>query len=221
MITKHILDSEEKWLKFREDIFTSSEVIRLLSEPTKAQVKAGELLSDGAVSYIFEKLAGQFGSSKPIYFNAEMQYGKDTEPTAALRLCEDFKYDPKAKDVNYGNADGIIIYSNGKLGGTPDMILPKSIVEIKCPNSDTHLRYKTYDAKKFKEKLPKYYSQIQSNMYLAEVENAIFMSFDDRFKDRNRQAHYIIIDRDEPFINQTLEKVDIAFDYMQELKTKL
>ena len=221
MINRKIFETEEKWLKFREDIFTSSEVIRLLTEPTKAQIKAGELLSEGAVSYIFEKLAGQFGASKPIFYNSEMQHGKDTEPAAASRLCEDFKYDTFAKDVIYGNVGGYVIYSDGKLGGTPDMILPKTIAEIKCPNSDTHLRYKTYDAKKFKEKLPKYYSQIQSNMYLAEVENAIFMSFDDRFKDHNRQAHYIIIDRDEPFINQTLEKVSIAFDYMQDIKTKL
>jgi hypothetical protein len=221
MIEQKIFKAEEEWLKFRENYFTSSELNRLLTEPTKAQKAAGKLLSDGAMTYIYEKVAAQLGVSEPIYYSPEMQHGKDTEKFAAARLCDDFKYDAESKEVLYANAGGFIIYSDGKLAGTPDLILPTAIAEIKCPKASNHLRYKTYDAVSFKENLPNYYAQVQSNMYLADRNECIFMSYDYRFERTDLQAHYIIIDRDDEFIEAMLKKVEIAFDYMNKLKLTL
>jgi hypothetical protein len=221
MISRYIFEEEKDWLKFREDIFTSSELVRLLAEPTKSQKAAGELLSDGAMTYIFEKLCAQFNAPEPIYFSAEMQHGKDTEKFAAERLCKDFEYDTQSNDVIYTSEGGYVLFSDGKLGGTPDLILPTAIAEIKCPKSSTHLKYKTYNEEKFKEKLPNYYAQCQSNMYLANRNKCIFMSYDYRFDRTDLQTHYIFIHRDDEFIEAMLKKVEIAFDYMNKLKLTL
>jgi hypothetical protein len=221
-IKRYVFETQEDWLQWRVGMFTSSEVNRLMAEPTKKAKEAGKLLSEGAVTYIIEKLSAQFEAPKPVYFSNEMQWGNDNEPSAALLLCDLLSLDPQSDEVIYTSEGGKVLFSDGKLGGTPDMILPFAIAEIKCPNSDTHLYYKAFvNAYNFKDELPKYYDQMQANMYLCEREFCAFLSYDPRFKDEARQYHYIAIKRDQERINQILEKVSIAFDYMQELKTKL
>jgi hypothetical protein len=222
MIQRFVFETQEDWLQWRVGMFTSSEVNRLMAEPTKKAKEAGKLLSEGAITYILEKLSAQFEAPKPVYFNNEMQWGNDNEPAAALLLCELNVLDPQSDEVIYTSEGGKVLFSDGKLGGTPDLIFPDAIAEIKCPNSDTHLYYKAFvNALNFKDELPKYYDQMQANMYLCEREYCQFLSFDPRFKEVSRQSHRIVIKRDQERINQILEKVSIAFDYMQELKTKL
>jgi hypothetical protein len=222
MINRYVFETQEDWLQWRVGLFTSSEVNRLMAEPTKKAKEAGKQLSEGAITYILEKLSAQFEAPKPVYFNNEMQWGNDNERAAALLLCEMLDYDPQSDDVIYTSEGGKVLFSDGKLGGTPDLILPNSIAEIKCPNSDTHLYYKAFvNSANFKDELPKYYDQMQANMYLCEREYCHFLSYDPRFKDLDRQSHLLLIKRDDERINQILEKVSIAFDYMQILKTKL
>jgi hypothetical protein len=222
MIKRYVFETEQRWLKFREDIFTSSEVNRLMAEPTKKAKEAGKLLSEGSVTYILEKLSAQFEAPKPVYFDNSMQWGQDNEPSAALLLCDLLGLSPQSDDVIYTSEGGKVLFSDGRLGGTPDLILPNSIAEIKCPNSDTHLYYRAFvSASNFKDELPKYYDQMQANMYLCERGFCHFLSYDPRFKGEARQSHLILVKRDQERINQILEKVSIAFDYMQELKTKL
>ena len=217
-----IFDEEELWLKYRANYFTSSDVIRLMAEPTKKAKEAGKLLSEGAISYIMEVISAQFEAPKPIYYSTEMQWGKDNEPSAALRLCEILNLDPQSKGVIYGNKDGIVFYDNGKLGGTPDLILPDAIAEIKCPNSDTHLYYKAFvNEANFQDQLPKYYDQMQANMYLCERDKCYFLSYDPRFKIESRQIHLLEIERNQERINAILEKVEIATELMNKLKNIL
>lgn len=219
MINRYIFENEEQWLKARELVFTSSEVNRLMAEPRKKT----RLLSDGAITYILEKVAARLEAPKPIYFNNEMQWGKDNEPTAALRLCELLGLDHSSDKVIYTSHGGIVFFTfMDELGGTPDLIFPNSIAEIKCPNSDTHLYYKAYvNSDNFQEELPKYYDQCQSNMLLAGRELCYFMSFDPRFNDENRQVHLIEIKRDQDRINKIIDKVHLAFDHMNQLIERL
>jgi hypothetical protein len=223
MIKRYVYESEEQWLKARELVFTSSEVNRLMAEPTKKAKEAGQLLSDGAITYILEKVAARFEAPKPIYFNNEMQWGKDNEPTAALRLCEMLGYDPASDDVIYTSQGGLVFFNYmSELGGTPDMIFPNAIGEIKCPNSDTHLYYKAFvNSDNFQSELPKYYDQCQTNMFLSERTTCYFMSFDPRFSDDRRQVHLIEVKRDQDRINQILNKVSLAFEEMNRLIDRL
>ena len=219
-IKRFVFESETDWLDYRKDKLTASEVNRLMAEPTKKAQAEGRLLSDGAITYILEKVAAYFDSPKPKFYSSEMDWGKDNEAAAAFELCQIFGLDIQSRDVIYTSSGGYVFFSNGKLGGTPDLIFPnqKKIAEIKCPNSDTHLYYKAFvNSKNFQSELPKYYDQIQTNMYLCEAESCYFMSYDPRFKDAERSVHIIEIERNQERIDQILSKVEIAHEMMLKL----
>ena len=219
-IKRFVFETETDWLDHRKDQFTASEVNRLMAEPTKKAQAEGRLLSDGAITYILEKVAAYFDSPKPKFYSSEMDWGKDNEGAAAFELCQILKLDIQSKDVIYTSAGGYVFFSTGKLGGTPDLIFPNQnkIAEIKCPNSDTHLYYKAFvNAKNFQSELPKYYDQIQTNMYLCNAQSCYFMSYDPRFKDAERSVHIIEIERNQERIDQILSKVEIAHEMMLKL----
>ena len=220
MIKRFVFDTETNWLEHRKDQFTASEVNRLMAEPTKKAQAEGRLLSDGAITYILEKVAAYFDSPKPKFYSSEMDWGKDNEAAAAFELCQIFGLDIQSRDVIYTSSGGYVFFSNGKLGGTPDLIFPnqKKIAEIKCPNSDTHLYYKAFvNSKNFQSELPKYYDQIQTNMYLCNAQSCYFMSYDPRFKDAERSVHIIEIERNQERIDQILSKVEIGHEMMLKL----
>lgn len=224
MIKRYVFETETDWLDHRKDQFTASEVNRLMAEPTKKAQAEGKLLSDGAITYILEKIAAYFDSPKPKFYNSEMDWGKENEGAAAFELCQILGLDVQSKDVIYTSAGGFVFFTNGKLGGTPDLIFPslKKIAEIKCPNSDTHLYYKAFvNAKNFQSELPKYYDQIQTNLHLCGSDSCLFMSYDPRFKDPKRSVHIIEIERNQERIDQILNKVEIAHETMLKLINSL
>jgi len=106
MINRYVFETQEDWLQWRVGMFTSSEVNRLMAEPTKKAKEAGKQLSEGAITYILEKLSAQFEAPKPVYFNTEMQWGNDNERAAALLLCEINALDPKSDEVIYTSEGG-------------------------------------------------------------------------------------------------------------------
>ena len=219
-IKRFVFETETDWLDHRKDQFTASEVNRLMAEPTKKAQAEGRLLSDGAITYILEKVAAYFDAPKPKFFNSEMEWGKENEPEAALKLCEILKLNVASDEVIYTSSGGFVFFSNSKLGGTPDLIFPNQskIAEIKCPNSDTHLYYKAFvTAQNFQSELPKYYDQIQTNMYLCNAKSCYFMSYDPRFKDAERSVHIIEIERNQERIDQILNKVEIGHEMMLKL----
>lgn len=223
MIKRLLFETEKDWLAYRKKVLTASEINRIMAEPTKKAKDSGQLLSDGAISYLCERAASYFDSPKPIFYNAEMQWGKDAEPEAALTLCERYGYDVTSNHVIYSSEGGFVFYTDGIIGGTPDLILPDAIAEIKCPNSDTQVYYKRYvNVSNFQSHLPKYYDQIQTNMYLCDRDKCIFMSYDPRFiapKDKYRE-NYIIILRDEKRIAEIKEKATIAFQELESIINK-
>lgn len=219
-IKRFVFETETDWLDHRKDQFTASEVNRLMAEPTKKAQAEGRLLSDGAITYILEKVAAYFDAPKPKFYSSEMDWGKDNEGAAAFELCQILKLDIQSKDVIYTSAGGYVFFSTGKLGGTPDLIFPNQskIAEIKAPNSDTHLYYKAFvTAQNFQSQLPKYYDQIQTNMYLCNAKSCYFMSYDPRFKDSKRSVHIVELLRDSERIQQILNKVEIAHEMMLKL----
>lgn len=221
METKRLIfDNEQEWLSARAGQFTSSEINRLMAEPTKKAKEAGQLLSDGAITYVMEVISAELAEPKQSFINAEMQWGKDNEPSAALELCRLLNLDVNSDEVVYTSQGGIVFFTNGLSGGTPDLIFYglKAISEIKCPSSSNHLYYKNYvTADNFQSELPKYYDQIQHNLYLTDMDKCFFFSYDPRFKVASNQSHLIEILRDEFRINQILEKINIANGFKSKL----
>lgn len=221
MENKHfVFQTEEEWQIARSKVFTSSEVIRLMAEPTKKAKEAGQLLSDGAITYVLEVVSNIEAELKPTYYNAEMQWGKDTEPEAAYTLCKILGLDVNSDDVIYTSQGGLVFFSNDKSGGTPDQIFRavRAISEIKCPNSATHLYYKRFvNAKNFQSELPKYYDQMQHNMFLTDSDKCYFFSYDPRFKKEHLQTHLIEILRDNERIELIKSKIELAHELKQSI----
>jgi hypothetical protein len=214
MIERFIYENREDWKQFRKNLFTASQINRLT-----AKTKNACGLSDGAITYILELINNEKGEPKPDIFNAAMEWGNEQEPQAVLRYAEDNNLDVNADDFIYTSVGGFVFFVYNKIaGGTPDLILKDKIVEIKCPNSDTHLyNYLFVNSENFQKEYPIYYDQIQFNMFLCEKKQAVFMSFDPRIKKVENQVKYINIDYDAERVNLILDKI---FD-AEVLKTSL
>ena len=118
--------------------------------------------------------------------------------------------------VIYTSQGGRVFFSTGKSGGTPDMILPDGIVEIKCPSSHTHLQYYTIlTSKNFQDELPTYYDQMQHNMYLCERNKCYFVSYDPRISKGN--ILILEIKKDEARVSEILSKIEYAHKYMNSI----
>ena len=210
----YISDNKEAWLAYRAKYLTSSGIYRLLGEPKKK----GEVLTQAAQKYILERLAESLAPCEPDYYSAAMEHGNTTEPQAALRVAKEFGYDVNSDDFLYTSTGGHIFFYNDKymVGGTPDILLrdKKICVEIKCPDSSTHLLYLTIKNGEDLLKIsPQYYTQLQLNCFLTESTSGLFVSFDDRFYDEKLHYHGVTIPYNEGYVNAILDKAKLAVDF--------
>lgn len=238
VIDRIICESKEDWLKIRGKYFTSSEINRLLTNVkrpmTDAELEARPkgskattiedptILSDGAITYILEKICDLEAVPHYEKFTSyEMKWGNENEPQAVMRLCWDYGLDINSDDVIYTSEGGFVFYfSSIGFGGTPDMVIynENRNVEIKCPNSATHLYYKKFlTAENFQSKLPIYYDQMQTNMILTNCAETIFMSYDPAFKKESLQTHYLTIKADKARQQHIVDKVALAVKYKEAL----
>ncbi|KUY28064.1 YqaJ viral recombinase family protein [Elizabethkingia ursingii] len=222
MIKYAVFDTEEAWLDFRAPYFTSSEATALLPEAKKK----GEILSVGAKTYIRKCAASVLAPPPPPQYNQAMEHGKATEPCAVMSLARYLGKSIDDDDFIYTSTNGFVFFYDDEynLGGTPDVIMKalKKSAEIKCPNSDTHLEHLTFRTPEdVKINLPKYYGQMQSNMYLTGTDECIFMSFDNRFYNDKLHEHYINIPKDDEYIERLLIKAKAAKAYKEKILKQL
>lgn len=217
-IERLIFEHKANWKEFRKGLFTSSQVNRLT-----ANGKSENGLSVGAVSYILETINDIKGEPKPDVFNYAMEWGLEQEPQAVLRFANDNNLDVNDDDFIYTSVGGFVFFKYLDIaGGTPDLILKDSIVEIKCPNSETHLYNLLFvNAENIQKEYPVYYDQCQMNMFLTEKKKAVFMSFDPRIKDLKNQAHYININYDSARIELIMNKINAASEFRNQLLKQL
>lgn len=217
MVQYKAFDNDEDWKQFRIDYFTSSEIHRLMTEP-KAK---GELLSVGAKTYVMEKVAEKIATPEPDYYNSDMERGNEFEPIAVLKVAEYLGKSIDDDDFIYTSVGGKIFFYDEELGlgGTPDIIIKNLMdVELKVPKSKTHLDYLLItDQEQLKKEIPKYYGQMQSNMFLTGSRKAMFGSFDDRFYNEKLHFHNLMIEYDSDYVNRMIEKVG----YAKEMKNKM
>ena len=161
-IKRYIFENKNEWAEMRKDLFTASRISEImpngkvlmndqeLAEYKKANPKSQAkykedetVLGDGAISYILEIIQGLEGAPKEHYYSPSMEWGNEQEPQAVIRYCEDYGYDLFADDVIYTSQGGTVFFvGDDLLGCTPDLILANKVVQVKCPDSSTHLKYK-------------------------------------------------------------------------------
>ena len=88
------------------------------------------------------------------------------------------------------------------LGVSPDgLIGADGMLEIKCPNSSTHIEYLE------RKVIPSQYKvQVQMQLWVAERDWCDFVSFDPRFPPAS-QLKVITVERHEPFITELAQKL--------------
>lgn len=207
----HIQGSAE-WFQERLGKFTSSEMHKLLVEPRSKT--PGEVFGDGAKTYIFQKLnelvTGQVTNIDLSYKDA-IAWGHAHEPDAVIMYSQrtgnpvsDCGFEVPV-DLNYIEM----------CGGSPDgLIYKKGIIEVKCPyNGENHMvNLRLKDEAEFAKKYPKYYAQIQTNLWVTGTEFCDFISFDPRPTAIFNQIKVLRIEPNNSFIDEIKMKIDLGFN---------
>lgn len=187
-------DKKTDWLKQRAGKFTASEFYRIM---TYADKKPNELPA-GAIKYVREKVAEsltEFDDDSNGFLNAAMQWGIDHEHEAV----DLFEKKTGLKVIQSKDAQVFLSYDEHS-GGTPDGLIdskPEGL-EIKCPNSDTHINFLSVkNGDDLKEINPKYYWQCIGLMLITGFEKWYFVSYDPRFKNEKHRLHIAEIEHNE------------------------
>ena len=218
-----------EWYKARLGHITSSMVYNVMLKPTAKAAKEGEVFSETAKSYLY-KVAAERNISEP-YLNGQfdewldrtnietraMRYGTETEDMARniyeLQLDGDLSvvqagFIQHNEIPNYGDSpDGVVVDGESN---------PVGCIEIKCPNSDTWMKYKALFAqgKTLKEIEEKYYWQCQSHMLCCGVQWCDFIFFD---KMMNNSLQVVRIQRDEEDIEALQERIIMANEFIDNI----
>jgi len=228
---QYFFSNQEEWKAARRGIFTSSEIIRLMpngkrpmtQEEKDARPKSGvgskvttiedpEVLSDGALTYIYEKASEILTQESPEdFYDFNMQWGRDNEPMAVREFAEAMGFDLSDPEFLYCGVSDPVFYTMANIaGGTPDVVTAESVAEVKCPTSPVHLRHLLATAETFRLTFPDKFTQIQSNLLFVGRPYAWFISYDPRYKEKALQLKIIKIEADPEYQNLILIKVNKA-----------
>ena len=158
-------------------------------------------------AYMLQLLAERLsGEPQDTYTNAAMEWGTQTEPRA--RAVYELLTGQDVEQVTMVKRDENVACS-------PDGLLPGSGLEIKCPNTATHLDYL------LSGQLPSAYRpQVQGCIWICEVDRWEFMSFDPRIPEAS-QSMILTVQRDDEYINALEEAIDRFVGEMVDLENKL
>ena len=202
----------EAWLLKRQYKFSSSNCHRLMTCLDKL-----DILPVGAITYIEEVVIEILtaGKGKKNFKNDSMDRGNEEEKFAVV------KFEEKTGLKLYAtNEDQEFIQMCSYFGGTPDGLFNEDgLVEIKCPDSKTHLFYlrniKSWE--NLKKICSNYYWQIQGNLLATGRKTAYFISYDDRFENEEHQFLYIEVPRNDEDIDKLKKRLQMAKKHKQEL----
>lgn len=182
----------EEWFSARLGKVTASRIADVC-----ARTKTG--WGAGRKNYMAELVAERLtGTRHEGFTNAAMQWGTDQEPEA--RVAYEFYRDATVIEVGFVPHPSI-----AETGASPDgLVRDDGLVEIKCPNTATHLETL------LGAELPqKYFYQIQWQLACTERQWCDFVSYDPRLPESMRM-HVERVKRDDDMIRD-LEAEVVAF----------
>lgn len=199
-MTEQIVQGSEEWFAARCGKVTASKVADVC-----AKTKSGWGASRG--NYMADLIVERLTQRKTEGFtNAAMQWGIDTEPLA--RGAYEFYADARVDLVGFVDHPTIAMS-----GASPDGLIGEGgLVEIKCPNTATHI-----DTLLSSTIADKYLTQMQWQMACTKRQWCDFVSFDPRLP-IDHQFWCKRIERDDARISE-LEEMVTAF--LAELDAKL
>jgi putative phage-type endonuclease len=189
----------DDWFAARLGKVTASRVADVIVK-TKTGYGAGR--ANYMADLVVERLTGQKASS---FTNAAMEWGTEQEPNAKAAYAA--KTGILVEDVGFIDHPTVAMS-----GASPDGLAEDGLVEIKCPNTATHLEY-IFDGKPPQ----KYVTQMQWQMACAGKPWCDFVSYDPRLPER-LQLLVVRVPRDDDYIKILEQEVTI---FLQELDDKL
>ena len=190
----------EEWFRARCGKVTASRIADVVARTRSGW---GASRANYMAQLIVERLTGEPAET---YQNAAMLWGIEKEPEA--RAWYEFETDSAVVEVGFIDHPGIKMS-----GASPDgMVGDEGLVEIKCPNSATHIEFLLTGV------IPdKYIKQMQWQMACTEREWCDFVSYDPRMP-AELQGKIVRVERD-PELIRSLER-DVA-DFLYELEYKV
>ena len=184
METIDCIQGSDEWFAAKLGIASASNFSKILA---KGQ---GKTRKTYMLQLAAERLSGE---PQETYSNAVMDRGSEVEPQAR---------------AYYEKFHGLAIEQVGfckltdDIGCSPDgLVVDSGLIEIKCPNSTTHLTYIIED------RLPlAYIAQVQGQLWVINRKWCDFISFDPRIK--GRPFWSVRVKRDEPYINNLAIEVN-------------
>ena len=189
----------DDWFAARLGKVTASRVADVIAK-TKTGYGAGR--ANYMADLVVERLTGQKASS---FTNAAMEWGTEQEPNAKAAYAA--KTGILVEDVGFIDHPTVAMS-----GASPDGFAEEGLVEIKCPNTATHLEY-IFDGKPPQ----KYITQMQWQMACAGKPWCDFVSYDPRLPER-LQLLVVRVPRDDDYIKMLEQEVNT---FLQELDDKL
>jgi putative phage-type endonuclease len=177
-----IIQGSPEWFAIRAGKVTASRVADVIA---KTKTGWGASRANYAAELIAERLTGE---SAERFSNAAMQWGTDKEPEA--RIAYEFETNREVAQVGF-----VAHPSIDMSGASPDgLVAADGLVEIKCPNTATHLETL------LSRSVPsKYVTQMQWQMACTGRAWCDFVSFDPRMPE-NMRLFISRVPRDTPAI---------------------
>lgn len=226
MISDNVEQRSIWWYRCRLGNITGSKVADIMNSGRKKD----EMWSDTAKSYLFQ-IAGERLFNKDFLFDDDvfqdyidqvsvttkaMQWGTDNED-AAKNLYMDMNF-PECEIVGLSSCkhDTIPHFAASPDGAIYDTDGSIRIIEVKCPNINTYMKYRSliHDAESLKEVEPKYYWQMMAEMSCTGAKSGIFITYNPWL---SKPIHWADIERNEEDIKLMEERVINANQFIEEI----
>lgn len=174
-------------------------------------------------SHFKEAVAGGQGKSRKLLMVklvAERMTGERTEGFSNAKMDRGVEVEESARDYYEMINDSIVkqvgfVELNENVGASPDGLVGENgLLEIKCPDSHTHIGYI------LDNKFPStYMRQVQGQLWVTDRKWCDFVSYDPRVSER--PYWYIRVYRDEDYIKELSEKIDMFVEQMLDMLSQL
>lgn len=228
MIQNDVEQRSLQWHRLRFGSFTGSRISAIMG----AGRKKDSVFSETAKSYIYQIAAERMFDEAFLnddevfqdYLNQTsvtsraMQWGVEQEKPALNLYLTTYAPEGEYAEVSLCAHDTIPHF-----GASPDGLVyynrPNGLVrtlEIKCPNINTHMLYRTEvrDAESLLRVKPEYYWQIMAEMSCTGADEAAFISYCPYLSD---PIHTIVIPRDDEAITKLEARVTLAGEYVDKI----
>lgn len=194
-----IIQGSAEWHAIRCGRITASSIADVMAKGS-GQTRRKYILKKAG-----ERITGRVADSG--FSSAAIEWGHECEPLA--RLMYELETGNSVTEVGF-------VEANGYLGVSPDgLIGDDGLIEIKCPNTSTHIDYVDRD------KVPAtYVKQIQCQLWVTGREWCDFVSFDPRVED-GQSIMIKRMQRDDELIAEMEQAVLVFINDLEQLVMKI